>query len=47
MNRNAVVISSDGKLEVPKEVQEEMHLSEEARLRLVSSSSTGFQAELD
>ena len=38
MIRDAVLTFSDGKLEVPKEVQEEMHLMEGTRLRLVSAS---------
>jgi hypothetical protein len=44
---DAVVTFSDGKVNVPKEVQEKMHLTEGTRLRLVSSSNTEMRFEVE
>ena len=43
--RSALITFSDGKLELPKEVQEELHLTDGAQLRLTLLSSTGMRLE--
>lgn len=47
MITDAVLTFTDGKLEVPKEVQEEMHLTEGTRLRLVSATASEMHAVRD
>jgi hypothetical protein len=44
---DTMVTYADGRIEVPKEVQDEMQLIDGTRLRLVVTSSTGLRVEKD
>ena len=42
MNPEPVAVFSDGKLSLPEEIRQEMHLAEGTKLRLVSSSESSW-----